>query len=156
MTFLSNISRTVVLTIVYLYTRRYRCCPCSIWLIIHSFSGVARNFVFVFFFLMGWPLLSYALRPFKTYCAPPNLGIRTWICRLNFALAWCSLISLKSQNRDPQLEVPPGGMVLRIFTSWKNPSTSVGYEPASLGSRGEHVTPKPPRPTPYLISHTVN
>jgi hypothetical protein len=22
---------------------------------------------------------------FKIYCAPPNLGIRTWICRLNFA-----------------------------------------------------------------------
>ena len=28
----------------------------------------------------------------------------------------------------------------------KNSSTSVGFEPANLRSRGEHVTPKPPRP----------
>ena len=32
--------------------------------------------VFVFFIcLMGWPLLPNALRPFKIYCAPPNVGI---------------------------------------------------------------------------------
>ena len=30
-------------------------------------------------------LLHNALRPFQIYCAPPNLDIRTWICRLNFA-----------------------------------------------------------------------
>ena len=35
--------------------------------------------------LLGWSLLPNALRPFQIYCAPPNLGIRTWICRLNFA-----------------------------------------------------------------------
>ena len=29
-------------------------------------------------------------------------------------------------------KVPPGGLVLRIFTSWKSPSTSVGFEPANL------------------------
>ena len=80
---------------------------------------------------------------FKIHCAPPNLGItRTWICRLNFAQrpifqAWGSLKSLKSQTRDLQLKVPPGGFVLRIFTSWKNPSTSAGFEPANLGYRGE-------------------
>ena len=35
---------------------------------------------------MGWSLLPNALRPFKIYCAPPNLGItRTWMCWLNFA-----------------------------------------------------------------------
>ena len=27
--------------------------------------------------------------------------------------------------------------------SWKNPSTSAGFEPVNLGSRGEHVTPRP-------------
>ena len=61
--------------------------------------------------------------------------------------AWGSLMSLKSQTRDPQLKVPPGGLVLRIFRSWKNPLTSAGFEPANLGSRGDHVTPRPPRPT---------
>ena len=51
-----------------------------------------------------------------------------------------SLTSLKSQTRDPQFKVPPGGLVLRTFTSWKNPSTSAGFEPANLGSCGEHGT----------------
>ena len=48
---------------------------------------------------------------------------------------------------DPQLKVPTGGLVLRMFTSRKNPSTSAGFELANLGSRGEHVTPRPTRPT---------
>ena len=52
------------------------------------------------------------------------------------------LTSLKSQTLDPQLNVPPVGLVLRMFTSWKNPSTSAGFEPANLGSLGEHVTPR--------------
>ena len=34
---------------------------------------------------MGWSLLPKGLRNFKIYCAPPNLGIRTWICWINFA-----------------------------------------------------------------------
>ena len=56
-------------------------------------------------------------------------------------------MSSKSQTRGLQLKVPPGGLVLRIFTSWKNPLTSAEFQPANLGSRGEHVTPRPPRPT---------
>jgi hypothetical protein len=36
-------------------------------------SPLPMYFVFV---LMGWLLLPNALRLFKTYCAPPNLGIR--------------------------------------------------------------------------------
>ena len=36
-------------------------------------------------FLMGSSLLPNALRPFKIYCAPLNLGIKMWIYRLNFA-----------------------------------------------------------------------
>ena len=37
--------------------------------------------------------------------------------------------------------------MIRIFTSLKNPTTSAEFEPANLGSRGDHVTPRPPRPT---------
>ena len=45
--------------------RHYKCCILYLY------------FVFV---LKGWSLLPNALRPFKIYCAPPNLGIpRTWI-----------------------------------------------------------------------------
>ena len=32
-------------------------------------------FFFFVFVLMGWLLLPNPLRPFKIYCAPPNLGI---------------------------------------------------------------------------------
>ena len=76
----------------------------------------------------------------RSIVLPPNLGIRTWICQLNFAhrpifQAWGSLTSLEPQTRDP-----PGGLVLRSFTSWKNPLTSAGFEPANLWSRGEHQT----------------
>ena len=97
--------------------------------------------------LMGSSFLPNALRPFQIYFAPLNLGItRTWICRWNFAQRPI-FYGLKSQTRDLQLKVSLGGLMLRIFTSWKDPTISAGFEPANLGSRGEHVTPRPPRPT---------
>jgi hypothetical protein len=34
---------------------------------------------------------------------------------------------------------PPKEVVLRIFITLKNPSPSVGIEPANLGSSGEHA-----------------
>ena len=77
---------------------------------------------------------------FKIYCAPPNLDITwTWICRLNFAQRpiFSGLRYFNLRLGTPSLKVPPGGLMLRIFTSWKNPSTSAGFEPANLGSRGE-------------------
>ena len=70
-----------------------------------------------------------------------------------FFQAWGPLTNLKSQTRDPQLKVPPGGLVLRSFTSWKNPSTSAGFKPVNLGSRGEHVTARPPRPTMKQLTY---
>ena len=88
---------------------------------------------------------------FKIYCATPNLGIsRTWICRLNFAqMPIFSGLRFfnESEISESQLKVPPEGLVLRIFTSWKNPLISAGFKPATLGSRGKHVTMRPPRPT---------
>ena len=77
-------------------------------------------------------------------CSPDLGTTRTWILQLNFAQrpifqAWSSLTNLKSQTRDPQLKVPPGGLVLNIFTTWKKPSTSDWFEPANLWSRSETV-----------------
>ena len=100
--------------------------------------------------LMGWSLLPNSLRPFWDLLWSPNLGIKTWICRLilligQFFQAWGSLTSLKSQNRDPQLKVPPGDLCSGFLRSEINPSTSAGFEPA--GSRGKYVTPRPPKPT---------
>ena len=67
---------------------------------------------------------------------------------------WAYLTSLKSQTWDVQLKIPTGGLVLRIFTFWKNPSTSAGFECAYVGSWAEHVTPIPPRPT-LCIHRTI-
>ena len=35
--------------------------------------------------------------------------------------------------------------VLRIFRP-KNPTASAGFEPANLGTKGQHATPRPPKP----------
>jgi hypothetical protein len=32
----------------------------------------------------------------------------------------------------------------------KNPTASAGFEPANLGTKGQHVTPRPPKPL-YII-----
>ena len=107
--------------------------------------------------LMGWSLLPNALRPFwDILCSPEfrywevNMPIK--FCSEDYFQAWGSLTSLKCQTRDSQLKVPPGGLVLRIFTSWKNQSTSAGFEHANLGSRDEHFTPRPSRPTYTTLS----
>ena len=111
--------------------------------------------------VLGWSLLPNALRPFWDLLCSPNLDTRTWICRLNFFRglffqAWGSLTSLKSQSRDPQLKVPPGGLVLMIFMSSKNPSTSVGFAPANLGFRGKHVTLRPPTSNTLSLRSSLN
>ena len=82
--------------------------------------------------LKGWSLLPNAVRPFSDLLWSPEFRY------------WGSLPSLKSQTPDPQLKVLPGGLVLRIFTSWENPSTLALFEPANLGSRVEHVISRPP------------
>ena len=44
------------------------------------------------------------------------------------------------------LTSPPKEGVLRIFSPLKNPTASAGFEPANLGSKGQHATPRPPKP----------
>ena len=36
--------------------------------------------------------------------------------------------------------------VLRIFFALKNPTVSAGFEPANLGTKGQHATSRPPKP----------
>jgi len=39
----------------------------------------------------------------------------------------------------------------------KNPTASAGFEPLNLGSKGQHATPRTPKPLPYqllIILHT--
>jgi len=39
---------------------------------------------------------------------------------------------------------PPKEGVLRIFSPFKNPMASAGFEPANLGTKGQHATSRPP------------
>ena len=41
---------------------------------------------------------------------------------------------------------PPKKGVLRIFFRPKNPTASAGFEPANLGTKGQHATARPPKP----------
>ena len=41
---------------------------------------------------------------------------------------------------------PPKEGVLRIFFALKNPTALAGFEPANLGTKGQHATPRPPKP----------
>jgi len=45
---------------------------------------------------------------------------------------------------------PPKEGVLRIFFALKNPTASAGFEPANLGTKGQHATSRPPK-LPYYV-----
>ena len=46
----------------------------------------------------------------------------------------------------------PQGGVLKIFFVLKNPTASVGFEPVNLGTKGQHATFRPPKPTYVAVS----
>jgi len=46
---------------------------------------------------------------------------------------------------------PPKEGVLRIFFAHKNPTASAGFEPANLGTKGQHATSRPPKPDQKCI-----
>jgi len=53
---------------------------------------------------------------------------------------------------------PTALLPLRRKACWgffrpKNPTTSAGFEPANLGTKGQHATPRPPKPW-YIIHYT--
>jgi hypothetical protein len=41
-----------------------------------------------------------------------------------------------------------GSFTCRKSTTWdlKNPTASAGFEPANVGTKGQHATPRPPKP----------
>jgi hypothetical protein len=59
---------------------------------------------------------------------------------------WGSLTCSKFTTRVKRLKVPPGGLRSLNFSVLKKSTTSAGFEPASLGSRGGNVTSRPRRP----------
>jgi hypothetical protein len=52
----------------------------------------------------------------------------------------------KSTTWDRRIYFPSEGRRAEDFYALKNPMASAGFEPANLGTKGQHATPRPPKP----------
>ena len=52
----------------------------------------------------------------------------------------------KSMTWDRRFYFPSEGRRAEHFFALKNPTASVGFEPANLGTKGQHATSRPPKP----------
>jgi hypothetical protein len=66
---------------------------------------------------------------------------------------WGSFTCRKARHGTDGFTSPPKEGVLRIFFRSKNPTASAVFEPANLGTKGQHATSRPPKP---LMLHTSN
>ena len=46
--------------------------------------------------------------------------------------------------------LPPEGRRTEDFSALKNPTASAGFEPANLGTKGQHATSRPPKLHIYI------
>ena len=74
-------------------------------------------------------------------------------CPMNFAWnAWLprsiqgSFTCRKSTTWDRRLYFTSEGRRAEDFFALKNPTASAGFEPANLGTKGQHATSRPPKP----------
>jgi hypothetical protein len=49
-------------------------------------------------------------------------------------------------DMDRRLYFPSEGRRAEDFVAPKNRTASAGFEPANLGTKGQHATPRPPKP----------
>ena len=52
----------------------------------------------------------------------------------------------KSTTWDRRLYFPSEERRAEDFFALKNPTASAGFQPANLGTKGQHATPRPPKP----------
>ena len=52
----------------------------------------------------------------------------------------------KSATWNRRLYFPSEGRRAEDFFALKNPTASAEFEPANLGTKGQHATPRPPKP----------
>ena len=57
----------------------------------------------------------------------------------------------KSTTWDKRLYFPSEGRRAKDFFALKNPMASAGFEPANLGTKGQHATSRPPKPLRIFI-----
>ena len=56
------------------------------------------------------------------------------------------LHAAKSMTWDRRLYFPSKGRCAEDFFALKNPTVLAGFEPANLGTKGQHATSRPPKP----------
>jgi hypothetical protein len=61
----------------------------------------------------------------------------------------------KSAICDRRLYFPSEGRHGENFFALKNPTASAGFEPANLGTRGQHATPRPPKSLTTSLGQNV-
>ena len=59
----------------------------------------------------------------------------------------------KSTTWDKRLYFPSEGRGAEDFFALKNPTASAGFEPANLGTKGQHATARPPKPLTHMLNH---
>ena len=93
-------------------------------------------------------IVTLCKRPYST---PVESGLRERLSG-NFAYIASLFTPLgiftcrKSTTWDRRLYFPSEGRRAEDFFTLKNLTASVGFEPANLGTKGQHATPRPPKP----------
>ena len=64
-----------------------------------------------------------------------------------------SFTCCKSTIWDRRLYFPSEGRRAEDFFAPKNPTSSVAFEPANLGTKGQHATSRPPKPQKWFGYH---
>ena len=58
----------------------------------------------------------------------------------------------RSTTWDKRLYFPSEGKRAEDFFALKNPTASAGFEPANLGTKGQHATSRPPKPLNVYVT----
>jgi len=74
-------------------------------------------------------------------------NVREFCLNADFHVAFRDLLhAVKLRHGTDGFTSPPKEGVLSIFFRPKNPTASAGFEPANLGTKGQHATSRPPKP----------
>jgi hypothetical protein len=118
--------------------------------------------------LIGFRLPTLATRCPHAYRRVPHssggswnlwAGIRTDKFCLNADLHGTSRDPLHAANLvtwDPRLNLPSEGRHTQDFSTLKNLMASAGYEPANLGTRGQHANPYTTEAAKGVVLHVSN
>ena len=73
------------------------------------------------------------------------------VCGATLKVQWYLLHAENLRRWIRRLYFPSEGRRAEDFFALKIPTASVGFEPANLGTKGPHATPRPPKPLMYYM-----